>query len=1117
MNKVIRKVLIALLIVFSFVCVKVEASDYEQYNGSKNIASAKKKLSDTDQKTADNACKKYMGMEIESGKYNRYSDVGGDEVKNRIVTIKVNSGTGTYRYKVYTTDYDKFESIQECYKNENSGCTIDGDEKNILDSSLDKFKDKKKATEEISIPADKEAQVIVYPNEDKKIKVKLSIGTTDITCKKNTINKNTMSNLDSDDTGEIDGNVVTEFVQNPQSSVLIKNVRRGSTACEQAEKGIYISSKGKKYDIQDIAKEYNVDVSDWKQYYEHVFGGFCSSDYVPFNLTVKQIKILTKKLIDVYEKIKPMELNSTENIEAEIEQLISEYGISSDHIYTDQEKLKDIKLDCDYLTKNNSMAFMYKEIGKTVSATVYKNYKQAEKGEGDSIDVCKVGCYEVLKVSYNKPVAIKAGLCFSYKVTISSHMKCSAQLGPNGGNGYDAIISKIPIPSGGSAVPICRNGHKSAQAGPNDEFDSCVNKCDSGKYTQKCINKCYDEVYESDNSKNNKATKTSTKSSVRKTTVEKVVNYVNNNIIDKTGMTLMANENDYEEEFGCLYSDKEDFKYPYYKGGKKVTRKCGKTQIACDTNDVRNNIDVCAKFYTIAKALYPYGTYERTSGNKVTWNTAKVIDDIDYQETEDIKMIPYQIALASPFYLRDVEATKKLLLDLTAPSGRKYSISSGEGDSHTDRGIKRQYRHGYHCPEYCHYEVDADALTPHEYVFPIKESLNNISAKLDECKAKAECESNQTTDYNISVDYKQKGEKTTVDYKIGSTVAKTTDPNGNKNMFVIGDIAEDRDADLRKPSANNTNGILGLCFKNEVEPYKYRTTVTFPASYVNVKTGKVCWKTGEATVTPTPSTLVPCDNSDIINNGTATKGNGSAHLEKDGYFCTPYNSDSVNAGWWSYKNENSSLDGFTPEEWNIRVTSSKFGKYKWGIKFRCFYSIYNEICRDNCKNDDGTEKKKESIALTNYSFKVVDTADMISTEKNTQKVGFNWTAKAQNKYLLTESANVTEEAKTYAINPEKYVDYVNTNPEASIDDSNIMYHFVLTKNEIRNIKADSKKSSYTDFDGEYEKVKGVDDLVYYRSNYFYRDGWSGILQADSKRDNVIGKNNEYKNLDSLLS
>ena len=37
-----------------------------------------------------------------------------------------------------------------------------------------------------------------------------------------------------------------------------------------------------------------------------------------------------------------------------------------------------------------------------------------------------------------------------------------------------------------------------SNAGPNDEFDSCISECDNGAYSQACINSCYNKVYGDD-------------------------------------------------------------------------------------------------------------------------------------------------------------------------------------------------------------------------------------------------------------------------------------------------------------------------------------------------------------------------------------------------------------------------------------------------------------------------------------------------------------------------------------------------------------------------------------------------------------------------------------------
>ncbi len=100
---------------------------------------------------------------------------------------------------------------------------------------------------------------------------------------------------------------------------------------------------------------------------------------------------------------------------------------------------------------------------------------------------CKTRCEEVVSVEYGAPVASTAGLCFEYKVQVTSRVNCEADM-PN-----------PPKTSGNICTPIpsCTHswGWVFTQAGPNEDFDRCVNKCDGGKYTDKCTNKCYKQVY----------------------------------------------------------------------------------------------------------------------------------------------------------------------------------------------------------------------------------------------------------------------------------------------------------------------------------------------------------------------------------------------------------------------------------------------------------------------------------------------------------------------------------------------------------------------------------------------------------------------------------------------
>lgn len=85
---------------------------------------------------------------------------------------------------------------------------------------------------------------------------------------------------------------------------------------------------------------------------------------------------------------------------------------------------------------------------------------------------------------------------FEYKVKVESKVTCSA-----------VFNGSMPTRTGYQEcdpVPICSQleGYVGNQAGPSEDFDKCISKCDGGKYSQKCINKCYSKVYK--NTKSNK-------------------------------------------------------------------------------------------------------------------------------------------------------------------------------------------------------------------------------------------------------------------------------------------------------------------------------------------------------------------------------------------------------------------------------------------------------------------------------------------------------------------------------------------------------------------------------------------------------------------------------------
>lgn len=113
-----------------------------------------------------------------------------------------------------------------------------------------------------------------------------------------------------------------------------------------------------------------------------------------------------------------------------------------------------------------------------------------EVGNSDAEDViasCDIKCTEYVEVKYGAPQASKAGLCIEYMVKVISRNYCSY---------YGNITTPTPYKLC-QPYPVCihSDGTIYRQGGPSTEFDSCIKKCDGGKYSASCSKKCYNDVY----------------------------------------------------------------------------------------------------------------------------------------------------------------------------------------------------------------------------------------------------------------------------------------------------------------------------------------------------------------------------------------------------------------------------------------------------------------------------------------------------------------------------------------------------------------------------------------------------------------------------------------------
>lgn len=133
------------------------------------------------------------------------------------------------------------------------------------------------------------------------------------------------------------------------------------------------------------------------------------------------------------------------------------------------------------------------------------NYDPLNPTNGEKIS-CKRTCEEGVVVEYGPPVASKAGLCFEYKIRVTSAVRCYSDLNSIKTPGNPTTVCT----PGPTCTGVGRHGtYHVTEGGPSKEYDKCIKSCDGGKYTKSCSNKCYKKVYGSStktsNNNNNSA------------------------------------------------------------------------------------------------------------------------------------------------------------------------------------------------------------------------------------------------------------------------------------------------------------------------------------------------------------------------------------------------------------------------------------------------------------------------------------------------------------------------------------------------------------------------------------------------------------------------------------
>ncbi len=103
-------------------------------------------------------------------------------------------------------------------------------------------------------------------------------------------------------------------------------------------------------------------------------------------------------------------------------------------------------------------------------------------------------CQERYEVNYDHAKLVRAGGGFTYTSSFKAIRECTIYQKAK-------AIRKPQCYSSCRAVCTFPNGTTMSHAGPNSDFDSCVQSCDGGTYSQECINSCYSDVYGSKSSR----------------------------------------------------------------------------------------------------------------------------------------------------------------------------------------------------------------------------------------------------------------------------------------------------------------------------------------------------------------------------------------------------------------------------------------------------------------------------------------------------------------------------------------------------------------------------------------------------------------------------------------
>ncbi len=679
---------------------------------------------------------------------------------------------------------------------------------------------------------------------------------------------------------------------------------------------------------------------------------------------------------------------------------------------------------------------------------------------------CTKTCEEIVKVEYGPPIQVDAGMCFEYRFKVSSIVNCTSV--PSG----DAKAPKKPSSYTNCVLePICHHTH---QAGPTDEFESCIESCDGGEFTEACSNKCYNQVYK--NKGGAKAQSANYNPSDLIAAADEIAWSKMNSDVSKFYYNTVVNGETVEVDHpnircirGQHYVDGNSYKWcPTHNKGKVI---------------ITNNGGAYSKGSTKHASLTGYlGIWYYYQHYKTHWINNKYASG----EKGDGFIRAQYSGSQCPCKCKWV---RKKGCGKNSYYYFDYNVSNffkGTGTTKTE--VKKR------CPRMYVWNKETKTFEdkPICNVSDMKKADydNNLHIYKDSieklCVGTSSC-TQSTATYTINFKYKKQGETkvTTVNFPLTKEKEQ---------------IHSEKNTD---PALNNNPEILlryGGCYASHDAKKWYLTEWTFPGTWL------------------------PHKGKDRIY--------GNADAEKNdlvrGLVCVPYKLSDTNAKWAKYYVKVIKGETLDPSKWefhtgangadeitktsyngyNINGSVTNFGLFKWKFSINCFYALTNTFdpcpnpcpdpdCPPPCDGGGGGDPNSDPADIRS-----VDTADpflensttqsRVQYRKEARKTGFNWTKPAT-------LVKYTEAGGGYNQNPADLLTYMKG--KDTFNEKYKEYEFTLDVKTLRELRRDYRMSKgYDSFISEPKYTTDGHGVSHYTSSLL-RNLTSTKFSANSSKCN----------------